>query len=91
MKFEYVPKTDEQVLAYFVEEVGEALAAVGKAQRWGLSSSNPELPPEERETNAEWIMRELIDVERAVRFMRTLLTAHRVGRPVEEAALARVL
>lgn len=33
-----------------IEEAGEFLAAMGKTQRWGWASFNPELPPAERET-----------------------------------------
>ncbi len=69
----YEPKTDEQRLAYLVEECGEVLAAVGKAQRWGLDSTNPELPLPERETNRNWILRELTDLERACAIVRNAL------------------
>jgi len=48
MKPQYEPKTTEQALGYLVEECGEVLAAVGKTQRWGLESTNPELLPEQR-------------------------------------------
>jgi NTP pyrophosphatase (non-canonical NTP hydrolase) len=74
MKPRYEPKTLEQKLGYLVEECGEVLAAVGKTQRWGLQSVNPELPPEEQETNQEWLLRELTDLTRAVRMIRKALT-----------------
>lgn len=70
MKHEYEPRNDQQRLGYLAEECGEVLAAVGKALRWGLDSSNPELPLEERETNQEWILRELDDLELAIKFAR---------------------
>jgi len=70
MKPQYKPRTLEQKLGYLTEECGEVLAAVGKTQRWGLESVNPELPPEEQETNREWILRELTDLERAIGFVR---------------------
>ena len=65
MKPQYEPKTVAQTLGYLVEECGEVLAAVGKTQRWGLLSANPELPPEKQETNRDWILRELDDLEEA--------------------------
>jgi len=42
------------------------MAAVGKTLRWGLESYNPELPEEERETNREWLLRELKDLKQAI-------------------------
>lgn len=46
-----MPQTNEAALGYLVEECGEVLAATGKTIRWGQDSFNPELPPEQRETN----------------------------------------
>ena len=69
MKEVYKPRTLTQKLGYLIEECGEVLSAVGKAQRWGLESFNPELPDEEQETNADWIRRELKDLKRAIRFV----------------------
>jgi NTP pyrophosphatase (non-canonical NTP hydrolase) len=73
MKPEYEPKTIEQKLGYVVEECGEVLAAIGKAQRWGLGACNPELPIPEREYNRDWILRELEDLSRAIFGLRTHL------------------
>jgi NTP pyrophosphatase (non-canonical NTP hydrolase) len=70
MKERYEPKTWEQKLGYLVEESGEVLAAAGKTLRWGPMSTNPELPPERRETNSAWLRRELEDLERAIRLIR---------------------
>ena len=70
MKSEYTPQNIGQVLGYLAEECGEVTVAVGKTIRWGLLSVNPESPPEQRETNAAWIARELEDLERAIRFYR---------------------
>ena len=53
-------------LSKVVEEMGEALAAAGKLQRWGRNSVNPELPPEQQETNLDWLLRELTDVVDAI-------------------------
>jgi NTP pyrophosphatase (non-canonical NTP hydrolase) len=66
MKPEYEPKTNMQRLGYLVEECGEVLQAVGKTIRWGLESVNPELPPEQQESNAAWILRELDDLQQAI-------------------------
>jgi hypothetical protein len=57
-------------LAHVVEECGEVLAAAGKCQRWGLESVNPELPPAEQETNRDWLIRELDDLEGAIARLR---------------------
>lgn len=73
MKPEYAPKTVEEKLGYLVEECGEVLAAVGKTQRWGLDSVNPELPQEEQEPNRAWVLRELRDLTRAIRYVREAL------------------
>lgn len=53
-------------LSHFIEECGEALAAAGKTQRWGVWSTNPLLPPAEREANLTWLIRELTDVRQAM-------------------------
>lgn len=68
MKPEYVPKTLATQLGYLVEECGEVLHAVGKTQRWGFFSTDPTspLPEAERETNAEWISREIGDLKYAI-------------------------
>ncbi len=70
MKSIYKPRTLPQKLGYLVEECGEVLAAVGKTQRWGPDSVNPELPAEEQESNRDWLLRELVDLERAIGFVR---------------------
>lgn len=57
-------------LAHFVEECGEALAAAGKTLRWGAYSANPLLSPNEQEENIVWLMREMDDVEQAIRRLR---------------------
>ena len=53
-------------LAHIVEECGEVIAAAGKAQRWGLQSFNPTLPASQQETNLNWLLRELNDLNEAV-------------------------
>jgi len=54
------------LLGHLVEECGEVCAAAGKTMRWGLESVNPELPPEQQETNRAWLLRELDDLTLAV-------------------------
>ena len=49
-----------------VEELGELQAALGKTLRWGWESTNPEVPQEDRETNAQWVKREIADVRGAL-------------------------
>lgn len=74
MKPQYAPRTIGAKLGYLVEECGEVLAAVGKTQRWGLNSFNPELPFKDRETNRDWILRELHDLENAIAIVRDALS-----------------
>ena len=70
MKPEYEPKSTTDHLGYLIEEAGEVLAAAGKSIRWGLDSYNPELPPQERESNEDWLRREMRDLTRAIDFMK---------------------
>jgi hypothetical protein len=42
-------------------EVGGLLHAIGKTLRWGWQSVNPELAPEDQETNAAWVRRKIAD------------------------------
>jgi hypothetical protein len=67
---QYYPATPEQRLAYLIEECGECLHAAGKTLRWGSNSVNPELPPEQQETNRDWLWRELADLNRAIAMVR---------------------
>lgn len=62
----YIRPGADFAIACLVEECGEVLAAAGKTQRWGLDSVNPELPPQEQETNRDWLLRELNDLEEAI-------------------------
>lgn len=59
-------KNKGNALGKFIEECGEALAAAGKTVRFGWDSWNPLLPPEKRETNGEWLQREIADLEEAI-------------------------
>ena len=62
----YRSKTPDQALAHVIEECGEFLAAAGKTLRFGAASYNPELPPDQREDNVTWLLRELADLEQAI-------------------------
>lgn len=64
----YKPKNDSQRLAYLIEECGEVLAAAGKCLRWGLDGRNPE-PGASKETNVEWLKREVADLKVAIELM----------------------
>lgn len=68
-----------------VEEAGEFLAAMGKTMRWGWDSYNPELPPAQRETNAEWVRREIADLRGALDNLETEMETHTVGITDETA------
>lgn len=85
MKEEYRPKTLNQKLGYLVEECGEIMAAVGKTLRWGLDSSNPELPPQKRESNRDWILREIEDLKVAIKIAEEALR-HKVECPFLKGA-----
>lgn len=70
----YYPHTLPAKLGYVAEECGEVLAAVGKTIRWGPDSVNPELPPEQQETNRQWVLRELGDLKQAIAILEDALT-----------------
>lgn len=74
MNEQYLRPGFDFALAHLVEECGEVLAAAGKTQRWGSLSTNPELPPEQQETNQDWLMRELDDLEGAIKRLRAATT-----------------
>lgn len=69
----YAPRSADQKLACLIEECGEVLAAAGKALRWGLESVNPELPTDQQETNRDWLLREMADLELALKNVRSWL------------------
>ena len=70
LKEKYKPVTEKEKLGYLVEECGEVLAAAGKTLRWGSDSVNPELPTSEQETNEDWLLRELHDLQHAIDIIR---------------------
>jgi len=67
----YRPRKLSEKLGYLTEECGEVLAAVGKTQGWGPESTNPD--PGGGETNCEWVLRELDDLELAIGIARRAL------------------
>ena len=62
----YIRYDFDGCLGHFIEECGEALAAAGKTLRWGWSSVNPEIPEQDRESNAVWLQREMKDLREAM-------------------------
>jgi NTP pyrophosphatase (non-canonical NTP hydrolase) len=68
-------------LSHVIEECGEVVAAAGKTQRWGRNSMNPLLlSPLGKETNQEWLERELKDLRHAIdRLENTILLEKRRG------------
>jgi len=76
MNSKYVPtvnSSNKKKLGYLIEECGEVLQAAGKSIRWGLNSYNPELPPNERIDNAEWLKSELQDLKLAIELIEQML------------------
>jgi NTP pyrophosphatase (non-canonical NTP hydrolase) len=74
----YEPKTTAEKLGWVIEECGELLAAVGKTQRHGLDSWDPtdgakRTATGDRELNVDWVLREMLDVEKAIRLARTAI------------------
>ncbi len=76
MKDKYIPKTTGGELAWLIEECAEVSQACAKTLRIdleeengiedALEGGNPELPPEKRETNRDWILREIKDLKAAI-------------------------
>jgi hypothetical protein len=62
----YLQDEIEKKFDHLVEECGEFLAAYGKMRRWGAFSYNPEVHPDEREPNIDWVWREVVDIRDAV-------------------------
>jgi NTP pyrophosphatase (non-canonical NTP hydrolase) len=79
----YIRRGVDFAIAHLVEECGEVLAAAGKTQRFGLDSYNPELHPELRETNRDWLLRELCDLQDAILRVRHEITLAAIARTEE--------
>lgn len=62
----FLQKGFNKQLSHLIEECGETLAAAGKLQRWGKDSVNPLLPPKQQETNLDWLIREMKDLDQAL-------------------------
>jgi len=71
-------------LGMFIEECGEALAAAGKIVRYGWDSVNPLLPLKQQETNREWLIREVADLEFAIHRLKTQMELVKAGRRYEQ-------
>ena len=70
---EFAAAHASEELGEVVKEAGELSAALGKLQRWGPMSVNPDLKPEDQESNIAWVRRkrrdlsrELLDLEQAL-------------------------
>jgi hypothetical protein len=73
MKPGYEPKTLEEHLFKVSEECAEVIQATSKIGRFGLLSTNPDLPAAERITNQEHLLLEMEDAEREFRRLREFL------------------
>lgn len=87
---EYVPKTMVAVLGKLSEECGEIVKAVGKTLRFGLLSSNPDVPPEKRRTNQEAILQEIEDLEATIPLVREALANRTPGTDTFELPLPTI-
>lgn len=85
MKKAYLPRTTGGKILRLAEECAEVAAACNKTARicmeWdpndiegALEGYNPELPESKRETNREWIWREIKDLEHAIKVVKKALT-----------------
>jgi NTP pyrophosphatase (non-canonical NTP hydrolase) len=75
MDARYVPDDLDGCLSRLIEECGEVLAAAGKIQRFGWLGGHPDLDPETREKNVEWLLRELEDLSDAQRRLKNAVYA----------------
>lgn len=77
----YQSTNPRQALAHVIEECGELLAAAGKTVRWGWDSVNPEIPTDQQETNLDWLMRELDDLDFAISEFRKHINKMEADKP----------
>lgn len=76
----------QERLSLLLEEAGEVQQIIGKIQRHGYASWNPELPPEERISNMELLEKEIghlkfaIDWISSVDLNASLVERHRVAK-----------
>ncbi len=83
----YIRSDLHSLLGHLVEECAEVLAAVGKTQRFGLMSINPELGvdhPYFQERNHEWLQREMDDLRGSIGRFEIFMEAY-LGRPCLES------
>lgn len=73
MKPQYEPILPIQKYGYLIEECGEVMHATGKLLRWGEQSVNHELTEDLQVTNRDWLLRELDDLEGAMKRVRDML------------------
>lgn len=69
----YYPHTPTAKLGFLAEECGEVIQIVGKSLRFGLDSSNKELPEHERVKNTDLILKELRDLKQAIGFVEEMI------------------
>lgn len=82
-KPEYLREGFDFCLAHLVEECGEVIAAAGKTQRWGRESYNPE-PGASKETNEEWLLREIKDMEDCISRIRVEIVKPKIRKIIED-------
>lgn len=70
----YIRHDYRSIVSHLVEECGEVCAAAGKMLRWGPASTDPTIPPEQRERNEDWLMREVRDLEEVIVRLRYCMT-----------------
>jgi hypothetical protein len=80
----YLPKTTAGILAWCSEECAEVGSAISKTLRVeaeqsggivvALESGNPELAGKDFETNRDWILREIADLELAIAAVKKALS-----------------
>jgi hypothetical protein len=85
----FEPKTYDEALGHLIEEAGEVQSAAGKMVRFGPLSFNPLLPPDQRETNEEWLDREMTDLIAAVITMRRFIHKRRFDNIPIDARVIR--
>lgn len=71
MREDLLPKTNEEKIAYLIEECGEVLKAIGKYQRFGPTAVDPVTGIEYN--NVSDLLIEMQDLERAIGFVRAEL------------------
>ena len=79
----YASTTIEQAVAHLAEELNEAATACAKSLRFGLEMVNPELAPQDQETNLVWLRREMRDVRASYKRLGELLHLHGWGEAGE--------